>query len=213
MSDDIEQGSDAWHELKIGHVGSSMLHCVLAEGKTKGSPSATREDYMVTLLTERITGKWDEDFYSRWMERGKELEPIARSEYEARMGVMVIQDKGREHKDLHDWWSSPDGLVNLDGMTEFKCPKPKNHLNTVLKGIVKRDYLLQMAGGVTIYEREYCDFVSFCPTFPENLQFYRKRFYRKDLPIDEVLKAVPIFIDELNALESKVKALGSTIPA
>lgn len=205
---DIDQGSNEWHELRIGHVGCSMLHCVMAEGRN-GQPSATRDDYMATLLTERLTGKWDDDFYSYWMDRGKELEPIARSEYEARNGVMVVQDVGREHSTFHDWWCSPDGLVGNDGGTEFKCPKPKTHLKAILKGEIKRDYILQMTGFVCIYEREWIDFCSYCPTFPDNLMFYQKRFYRKDLPIDDVMKAVPKFIDELNELERKVRAFNN----
>ena len=204
---DIDQRSPEWYQSRVGRIGCSRLGDVLAQGKG-GAPSSTRRNYMMQLLTERLTGKYEEGYQSPDMLRGIQLEPIARSEYEARTGHMVLLDGGKEHSTIKGWGCSPDGLIfGENGGIEIKCPNQSTHLDTVLNGTVKRDYLYQMTGGVVIYEKDFWDFVSFNPDFPDNLCFYTKRFYRDDLPIDDVRDGVIKFLDELNELEAKVRAL------
>jgi hypothetical protein len=206
MKDEKEQGSESWKLSRVGRVGCSRLGDVLAEGRS-GAPSATRRNYMAELLCERLTGSYSVHFQSEDMLRGIELEPIARSEYEARFGIMVETDFGREHETIKGFGCSPDGLIGSDGGLEIKCPKAANHLETVLSGTVKRDYLLQMAGGVIIYGRSFWDYVSFNPDFPDNLSFYCKRFTREELPVDEVSGGVIKFLAELDALEKQVREI------
>lgn len=207
MKDELLQGTDEWKASRVGRVGCSRLGDVLAEGRTKGQPSATRRNYMADLLCERLTGEWTESFYSDDMRRGIEMEPFARSEYEARNGVMVITDGGREHPTIKGFGCSPDGLVGDDGGIEIKCPKKANHLDTFMNGTVKLDYIYQMAGAVIIYDRAWWDFVSYHPSFPENLRLFQKRFYREDLPIQKVTDGVVRFLAELEELENKVRSL------
>lgn len=207
MSDDIEQGSEAWRLSRVGRVGCSRLGDVMAQGKG-GAPSATRRNYMTELLLERLTGKYAEGYQSPDMLRGIQLEPRARSEYEARVGRMVLKESGKEHPTIKGWGCSPDGIiVGENGGLEIKCPNGATHLDTFMNGTVKRDYILQITGGVIIYEKDFWDFVSFNPDFPDNLCFYCKRFTRDELPIDEVKEGVIKFLDELNELEAKVKAI------
>lgn len=208
---DFEQGSEAWRQSRVGRVGCSRLGDVLAQGKD-GGPSSTRKNYMVELLCERLTGRYEQGFHSKDMEIGIERENSARSEYEARFGVMVLRDGGREDDTIKGFGCSPDGLIGEDGGQEIKCPNRATHLATIMNGTIKRDYILQMAGGVIVYKRKWWDFVSFNPDFPENLSFYCKRFYREDLPIDEVTKGVIQFIAELDALENKVRGINIAEP-
>ena len=207
MSNDIEQGSEAWRQSRVGNIGCSRLGDVLAQGKD-GGPSATRKNYMVELLCERLTGHYEQGYKSKDMETGIERENLARSEYEARNCVMVITDGGKEHDTIKGWGCSPDGLIGDDGGLEIKSPNRATHLQTMLNGTIKRDYILQMTGGVIIYNRAWWDFVSYNPDFPKNLSFYCKRFTREMLPIDEVTKVVLKFLDELNDLENKVRKYG-----
>ena len=202
----MEQGSEEWLLSRVGRVGCSRLGDVLAEGKG-GAPSASRRNYMAELLCERLTGKYAEHFTSAEMQRGIDLEPIARATYEARFGVMVKEDGGRGHPAIIGFGCSPDGLIGDDGGLEIKCPNTATHLDTLLDGKINLHYIYQMAGGCLVYDRAWWDFVSFDDRLPDNLSFYCKRFYRDNLPLAKVESGVIQFLSELDALERRVRGL------
>jgi len=77
----MQQQTDEWFSARIGRVTASRVRDVMAKGRG-GAPSATRQNYMMQLLCERLTGKREEGFASAAMQRGTELEPIARMAYE-----------------------------------------------------------------------------------------------------------------------------------
>ena len=208
MSDDIEQRSGAWIQKRLGFCGCSRIGDVMATGRS-GQPSATRRNYMHELLCERLTGVHNETYCSKEMQWGVEQEPIARSLYEAKTGQMVIETGGMEHPKIKWWYGSPDGLIGNDGGIEIKCKTTANHLETMMSGKIDTAHLYQITGYVEIFNLSWYDYVGFDPRLPENLQLYVKRFYRDDLPIDEVRDAVIKFIDELNELERKVRAFNN----
>lgn len=196
------QGTNEWLEAKIGHVGNSRLGDVLAEGV-----GITRKNYMMELVCQRLTGKRPDQFTSDAMRWGTEYEPIARSMYEAKTGVMVQEHFGQEHPLLSDWWCSPDGLVGEDGGIEIKCPNTATHLNSLLNGKVATDYIYQMTGLCLVYERTWCDFISFDPRLPDNCNLFIKRFDISELPVDKVYDGVKLFIKELLELEQKLRSM------
>lgn len=203
----IIQRSPEWYSWHAGKLGCSDLGDVLATGKS-GGPSTTRQNLMVGLVCERLTGRYEPNFHTKDIDHGVEFEGVGRSEYEARKGVMVLEDGGKEHDTIKGWGCSPDGLISTDGGLEIKCPKQSTHMKTILYGTFNIRYLYQMTGGVIIYDREYWDFESYHPYFPDNISCYIKRFYRKDLPIDKVKSGVVQFLDELNDMVEKVKKIG-----
>lgn len=58
--DNIVQGSDDWHKLRLGKVTASRVADVIA--KTKTGYSASRANYAAQLVTERLTGLPTEGF-------------------------------------------------------------------------------------------------------------------------------------------------------
>ena len=52
--------------------------------------------------------------------------------------------------------ASPDGLVGDDGALELKCPMAKNHLLYLARGIVPREYTLQVQGLLWVTGRSWC---------------------------------------------------------
>ena len=94
-----------------------------------------------------------------------------------------------------------------DGGVEIKCKTTMNHLDTMMSGKIDTAHLYQITGYVEIFGAEWWDYVGYDPRLPENLCFFRKRFYRDELPTKEVKEAVVKFIDELNELERKVRAI------
>ncbi|OTJ91509.1 lambda exonuclease family protein, partial [Pseudomonas aeruginosa] len=106
----IEQRSDEWFAQRLGRVTASKVKDVMAKGRS-GAPSATRQNYMMQLLCERLTGKREEGFTSAAMQRGTDLEPIARSAYEFNAGVRTIETGLIIHPRIHGFGASPDGLA------------------------------------------------------------------------------------------------------
>lgn len=201
----MEQRSSEWLKAKLGKVGCSRLGDVLAIGRN-GQPLQSRHDYMMDLLCERITGQTADHFKTAAMEWGVEYEPQARTEYEARNGVLVDEDGGMEHPTISGWWCSPDGLVGDDGGIEIKCPNTKTHVDTLLTGEIKQQYIYQMTGAVIIYNRKWWDFVSYDPRIGDDLGYFCRRFYRDKLPVQEVTDGVIKFLDDLEQLEKTLRS-------
>jgi len=200
----MEQRSDEWVQARIGLVGCSRLSDVLARGKD-GKPSSTRKNYMAELLCERLTGVHQESYTSPSMIRGVEMEPEARAEYEMRTGCEVTLHGGMMHPSINGWRGSPDGLVGDDGMIEIKNPNTATHLDTLLNDTIDRAYILQMAGYLEIFNRQWIDFVSYDNRLPDELSMYVRRFFRSELPLDKCREGVIVFLEELNAMEKTLR--------
>ena len=206
MFENIEQQTPEWYEVKIGKVGASRLSDVMAEGKN-GKPSATRANYMYELLTARLTGEYQQTYQSPEMLRGIELEAEARRQYEIVTFNEVKKIGWIAHPEIDMCGCSPDGLVDDDGLIEIKCPNTKTHLETVLHGKIARSYMLQMQWQMECSGREWCDFVSYDPRLPENIQMCIIRVDKKQEVIDSIKTAVQAFLSELAELENKIRSL------
>ena len=79
----MEQRSAEWFAARLGCVTASRVKDVMASGRG-GAPSATRKNYMMELLCERLTGQSGGADLSRnpAVQRGVELEPFACMAYE-----------------------------------------------------------------------------------------------------------------------------------
>jgi len=197
------QGSDEWFNARLGKVTASRIADIMA--KTKSGEAASRKNYMAELICERLTGQKTEHYTTEAMKWGIENEPFARAAYEAITGNTVQEVGFINHPYIENSGASPDGLVSNDGMVEFKCPNTATHIETLLsKDIDKRYLLYQMPWGMECTERQWCDFVSFDPRLPDDLQFFCKRVFLKDLPIDTIRGEVFIFLSQLN---EKIKLL------
>ena len=75
---DVEQGSIAWQEARLGIPTASAFSRIVTPG---GKPSKSAEQYLGELLAEWVLGYQADDFQSEWAERGKQLEPDARKFY------------------------------------------------------------------------------------------------------------------------------------
>jgi len=164
----LDQNTEEWLSARMGKITSSRLGELLA--KTKSGYSASRENYLTELLLERITGEREEHFESYDMKVGHEREPIARSIYEAQHGVMVEQVGFFDHPSLPMTGGSPDGLVDEWGVIEIKCPKSRTHLETIITRKMPVGYVYQAQWNMECTAREWCDYVSFHPNFPEDRQ-------------------------------------------
>ena len=164
----IEQRTEAWHQQRLGRVTASRVADVIA--KTKTGASASRDNYATQLILERLTNKQAEFYSNAAMQWGTETEPMARQAYELKRGVFVDEVGFIDHPTIEMSGASPDGLVGKNGLVEIKCPESKTHMEYLLNGKAPAKYIPQMMWQMACTGREWCDFVSFDPRFPENLQ-------------------------------------------
>src|ERR1019366_6742167 len=194
---EIEQGTPAWYEARAGHITASRISDVMSKGQGK-KESVTRKAYMAQVICEHLTKKsLEEDrnnFYD--IRRGKDLESIARVEYESRNGVVVDTAGFVKHPTLPMAGCSPDALIGKDGLAQFKCPRRHIHLDWIMRGIVPAEHRDQMLFEMACHpERTYNDFVSYVDDLQEvpQLQLFQVRLHRDVNRITEIEAAVAKF--------------------
>jgi putative phage-type endonuclease len=200
---EVAQGSPEWFSARAGLVTGSMAKAVLAKIKT--GEAAARRDYRYELLCERLTGIPSSDNYkSPAMQWGTDQEPFARAAYEARTGNYVRQTGFVKSLDLAVGISLDGDINNFVGNLEIKCPKTATHVEYIFDDEVPREYMPQITHGLWITGAQWCDFVSYDPRLPENLQLFIKRVCRNDVDISAHESEVIKFLSELDELEKKI---------
>ena len=116
----MEQRSEEWFQQRLGKVTASRISDVIA--KTKTGVSTSRHNYLIQLVSERLTGKKAETYINQAMQDGIDREDEARTLYELKFGK--VNEVGFfEHPTILMSGASPDGaLVNDNGGIEIKCP-------------------------------------------------------------------------------------------
>jgi hypothetical protein len=194
----LEQGSDEWFNARLGIPTASRFKDIVTPAK--GDKSKSYKSYMYELIAERLTSGKDESFKSEWMERGNELEPLARSSYEFLHDVEVKQ-VGIILNDAGTIGASPDGLIGEDGGLEIKCPKPSTLVKYMLDGRLPLEYKTQVMGNLWISEREWWDFVAFHPS----MKMFKIRVYRDEEYIRKMAQHINDFVDEMLENYEKIK--------
>jgi hypothetical protein len=125
------------------------------------------------LVAEMITGPEDA-FISAAMQRGTDLEPLARKRYEAEKFTTVEQvgyvSKG-EFLGV-----SPDGLVGDVGGIEIKCPGGTEFVRFMDTEEIDKKYMAQCQWAMYLTGRGWWDFVMFHPEFEKDILI--KRLYQ-----------------------------------
>ena len=196
--DNYKQLDPEWFEAHVGRIGGSTVQMACAKGEGK-----TRTNLLYRKAGETLSGEPYIGYFNENMQRGIDLEPEARLLYELSMGVSVRQVAIVLSKNEHKI-CSPDGLVGGDGMVEIKCVIPSVHIETIDKDKIPSSYRRQIQWGLSICQREWCDFVSYCPGIVSNPIFI-KRTWRDEKLIKELHDGVDAFIVELTELVTKIR--------
>lgn len=201
---DIEQGSPAWFQMRLGKPTASCFDQIVTPKKCDLSKSATT--YALRLVAERLLNMPTESVEGmEWMERGRELEPMAARQYEFANDVTTVRvgfittDDGRIG-------CSPDRLVAAGSQKvglEIKCPAPHVQLGYLLLGI-DADYKPQLQGQILIAELDRLDLYAYHPQMPPlTVQTTRDHDYCAKM-FDALLK----FCDQVDELEDRARSLG-----
>jgi putative phage-type endonuclease len=199
----MEQRTEEWFAARLGKVTASRVADVLA--KIKSGESASRKNYKMELVVQRLTNKQGESFTNAAMEWGTEQEPFARMAYEAHTGTFVKEEGFVDHPTIEGFGCSPDGIVG-EGLIEIKAPNTANHIETVLENKVPSKYIPQMQCQMACTGAKWCDFVSFDPRVPEDLQLFVVRVERDQEYIDAMEVEVKQFLSEVLDLFNQLKA-------
>jgi putative phage-type endonuclease len=191
-----EQRTDDWFNDRLGKVTASCIYKVMA--KTKTGYGADRANYMAQLVTERLTSAREESYSNAAMVWGIETEAQARAAYEFTTGLSVAEIGFIPHPAIEMSGASPDGLVNALGLIEIKCPNAATHIATLTGAGIDRKYLLQMQWQMACTERQWCDFASFDPRLPLEMQLHVERVKRDDALIEEIETEVRKFLAEVD---------------
>jgi putative phage-type endonuclease len=201
----IEQGTPEWFAQRLGKVTASRIADIMA--KTKTGVSASRGNYLAQLVAERLTGQSADTFKSGAMQHGTETEPQARMVYEAETGQIVTEVAMINHPTIEMSGASPDGLVGTDGLVEIKCPNTSTHIASLMADKAPSGYIPQMQWQMACTGRAWCDFVSFDPRMPEDMQLLIKRVPRDEALIAEYEAEVIKFLAEVQETVDKLTAL------
>lgn len=193
---EIVQGTPEWRAVRLGRVTASRVADVVA--KTKSGPGASRANYMAELLVERLTGQPAERFQNDAMRWGADHEPAARQAYEFLRECAVEQVGFVHHPRIAMAGASPDGLVGADGLLELKCPNTATHVDTLLGQAPPGKYVIQMQWQMACTGRAWCDFGSFDPRLPYEMQLWVSRVMRDETHIRELEAEVEAFLAELD---------------
>lgn len=197
-----EQRTEQWLLDRLGHVTASKADCVLA-----GKETAKRQGYIIQLVTERLTGQVQDSFSNSAMAWGTEQEPVARAVYQSTLaGDLFVEETGFVKHPTIEWLgASPDGLVG-DGLVEIKCPNSTTHVEYLMEAKVPVKYKPQMLVQMLCTQRKWCDFVSFDPRLPEDLQLFVVRFEPKQEELDKIESAIKDFLTEVDKATNKLRS-------
>lgn len=201
----VLQGTPEWFEQRRGKVTASRIADLMA--KTKSGYSTSRQNYLMQLLCERLTGKVEEGYKSAAMQRGNDLEAEARNWYQLETGESVEEVSFIDHPKINFAGASPDGLVGAEGLIEIKCPNTATHIETLRKKEPIDRYYKQMQWQMAVTGRKWCDFVSFDNRLPDNLAYFCKRIPRDEAVIQEIEQEVQAFLLELDVTIAELSVM------
>lgn len=142
----VEQRSEAWHELRKNRLTASDTATAMGRGKFE-----TRKN----LLKKKAFPHLCPFVSSPIMKWGTMFEPMADRSYRQRNGDMISHEFGLvPHPTVDYYGASPDGITDLGIMLEFKCP-PKRKMD----GTIPEQYEIQMQGQLAVCELKECDYV------------------------------------------------------
>lgn len=192
---DCDQRSAEWFAARLGKATASKIADIIAT--TKSGPSASRKNYAAQLVAERLTGVPAETFTNAAMQWGTETETDARDAYRQHSLNEVKECGFVDHPTIAMSGASPDGLIGDDGLLELKCPNTATHIETLLGGSVPGKYRTQMLWQMACTGRAWCDFASFDPRLPKEMQLFVQRVNRDDAEIARLEKEVTAFLGEV----------------
>jgi len=156
---DCEQNTPEWMAARLGRITASNMEKIITP---TGKKSTQCERYISKLIAERITGdssSWQGNIHT---DRGHELEDEAAAYYSMLRGV-ELQKVGFFLSDDGIMGSSPDRLVDDDGMLEIKTCLPELMVEQYEKQKLEQEHKPQTQCSLCVTGRVWIDTMLYCP--------------------------------------------------
>ena len=202
MRIDVEQGSDAWLQARLGVCTASRFSDILPG--SRGKYRLSRENYLYELAAERLTGISKTFRETVEVAHGNEFESEARDAYEFITGNEVTETGITILDDNLFIGASPDGLVNDIGGIEIKCFDTRRHLKIVVSGM-PAELMPQVQGNIWVNNCQWFDFVSYDPRIKSKNNIYIQRIECDNEYIAMLKKECFSFVDEVKKIIKKVE--------
>lgn len=204
---DFPQRSEEWRLARVGRLTGSRAPHMMAKLKSPGE-AAARRNLRVGMAIERLTKRpYERAFTARTVQQGVDCEPIALATYEARTGN-IIQRTGFLSCGPIMVGCSLDGHVNdFEGVVEAKCPESATHLEYLRTRQIPVDYRWQCIHNMWVSNARWCDFISFDPSFPEDLQYLCVRLERNDVEMTSYDLEATMFLAEVTVEVNEIQKL------
>ncbi len=162
----IEQRLPEWFNLRKLKLTASNAQAIGNNGKGL-------DTYITEIMAEYFSKAPKESFTNEHIERGIELEELARETYEIECGYATEQVGFIEMNEYVG--CSPDGLVGDDGIIEIKCLNDIAHYKIIRDGKKEIDskYYWQCQMLLLVSERKWVDLIFFNPNFDKNIIKFR----------------------------------------
>jgi len=185
---DIEQRTEIWHEIKHAKIG----------GTRSGASTKTLLPEIVAELTEPY---YESDgFTSSAMQRGIDLEPLARETLEAELFIQFKECGWIQSTDNDLLGISPDGISECETMQcEIKCPSAKKHMEQVLSKDILPEYIDQLIHAFVVNEKLEKHY--FCSFRPENT---KKPLWYRVLTLDSMVNVGTVARPVMGTIKDEV---------
>lgn len=193
----FEQRTEDWYNIRKGKMTASNADIIIANGKGL-------ETYIYNLMAEYYSSAEKENYINADMQRGIDLEPEARLEFEFYTDLDVQEVGFIEYNDFIG--VSPDGLIGEDGLIEIKCPNDSVYFKLLLSDNIKPEYIAQMQMQLYVTDRQYCYFVSYNPNFEKSL--YIKKITRDEEMIEKLKKGLDKGTELIKEIKKNFRKVG-----
>ncbi len=189
----MEQRSDEWFAIKKGKASASRAQAI-------GNGGKGLENYVIEIMAEYYSIAERENYINEHMQRGIELEPIAKQVYELEHDCEVREIGFAEYNEYIG--CSPDGLVGKDGMIEIKCPCDRIYLGILINEKIDSGYVWQCQMNMLILKRKWCDLIFYNPNFKKSM--YIKRLKADKKTHEKLLKGFEKVEEEIIKIKNKL---------
>ena len=194
----FEQRTEDWYNIRKGKMTASNAETIIANGKGL-------ETYIYNLMAEYYSSAEKENYINADMQRGIDLEPEARLEFEFYTDLDVQEVGFIEYNEFIG--VSPDGLIGDDGLIEIKCPNDSIYFKLLLNDNIMPEYIAQMQMQMYVTDRQYCYFVSYNPNFEKSL--YIKKITRDEEMIEKLKKGLERGTELIKEIKENFRKVGT----
>ncbi len=173
---DIQQKTSEWLELRYGKIGGSNASGLFVK-------SDNLLDELLAAKCEDFDLWGTDDYVSKDMERGNELEPLARERLSEYTGISFKECGWLQCEENELVGISPDGISEDETICcEIKCTAAKAHLQTIKENDIPLDNIKQCLHYFTVNPKLVK--LYFCSFRPENKY---KALFVKELTRDSLI--------------------------